>query len=244
MEEIQNKSITIGDIVARDFRTASIFKGAGIDFCCGGKKTLAETCAEKGIDQDALMEKLENAESVPGTIIHDFNEWQPGFLCDYIVNVHHGYVRKSLPDLVFYTQKIAKAHAEHHPELLEVADLFTQVNSELLQHMKKEETLLFPAVKELFSSGSEKAKQTINAEITLLLGEHEFAGGAIDRISAITDGYKLPEDACSSYRIAFDLLEKFGDDLHTHVHLENNILFPKTLDASIGAGSRKTEVRS
>jgi regulator of cell morphogenesis and NO signaling len=231
MEEIENKSITIGDIVARDFRTASIFREAGIDFCCGGKKTLAETCAEKGIDQDALMEKLENAESVPGTITHDFNEWQPGFLCDYIVNVHHGYVRKSLPDLVFYTQKIANVHGGHHPELLEVADLFTQVSNELLQHMKKEETLLFPAVKELFSSGSKKAKQTINAEITLLLGEHEFAGGAIDRISAITDGYKLPDDACSSYRITFDLLEKFADDLHIHVHLENNILFPKTLDA-------------
>lgn len=230
MKEAEVVTKTIGDIVAQDFRTASVFKEAGIDFCCGGKKTLEEACAEKGIDSAAFLKKLENIGNLEGTINHNFNEWQPGFLCDYIVNVHHTFVRKTLPELVFYTQKIARVHGDRHPELYEVADLFIQVNNELLQHMKKEEDVLFPAVKEFFGNGSGRSAAIIRSEITLLLGEHEFAGGAMDRINAITDGYELPEDACNSYRVAFGMLEKFEDDLHTHVHLENNILFPKTLD--------------
>lgn len=230
MKEANFVTTTIGEIVAADFSAASVFKEAGIDFCCGGKMTLEEACEEKGIELSSLLEKLENKENNKGTVTHNFNEWQPGFLCDYIVNVHHTFVRKSLPELVFYTQKIARVHGENHPELREVADLFAQVNSDLLQHMKKEEEKIFPAVKEIYANGSERSRSVIREEINALLGEHEFAGGAIDRINVITGGYRLPEDACNSYRITLEMLEQFEDDLHTHVHLENNILFPKTLD--------------
>lgn len=229
MKEVEFATRTIGEIVAQDFRTATIFREAGIDFCCGGKKTLTEACAEKGLDPAAFAARLENSDEIRTAVAHKFNEWQPGFLCDYIVNEHHTSVRKALPDLVFYTQKIAKVHAGNHPELQEVADLFAQINKELLQHMKKEEDILFPAVKEFFSTNSEKSKATIRREMNTILVEHEFAGGAMDRINSITGGYKLPDDACNSYRLTFNLLEKFEDDLHTHVHLENNILFPKTL---------------
>lgn len=230
MKETEFTTKTIGEIVTQDFRTATIFKEAGIDFCCGGKKTLEEACAEKGVDPERLQEKLDQPEKAAGAVTHKFNEWEPGFLCDYIVNVHHSYVRKALPDLVHYTNKIANVHGERHPELLEVADLFFQINNELLQHMKKEESILFPAVKELFATGSEKAKEKINSEMASLQDEHEFAGGAMDKINEITNRYKLPEDACNSYRITFQMLEQFEDDLHTHVHLENNILFPQALD--------------
>ena len=229
MNEVEFASRTIGEIVAQDFTTATIFKEAGLDFCCGGKKTLEEACNEKGIDAAALASRLVNSGEVRTGTTHKFNEWQPGFLCDYIVNEHHSYIRKALPDLVFYTQKIAKVHAGNHRELQEVAELFSQINRELLQHLKKEEDILFPAVKEIFSSRSERSKAVIRKEIDAILGEHEFAGGAMDRINSLTGGYKLPEDACNSYRLTFNLLEKFEDDLHTHVHLENNILFPKTL---------------
>lgn len=230
MKEIEFSTRTIGDIVTQDFRTAAIFKEAGIDFCCGGKKTLEAACAEKGINPEKLLEKLDQPEKAVGAVTHKFNEWEPGFLCDYIVNEHHSYVRKTLPDLIHYTNKIANVHGERHPELLEVAELFSQINNELLQHMKKEENKLFPAVKDLFSTGSEQSKETIKSELALLQDEHEFAGGAMDRINVITQGYRLPEDACNSYRISFQMLEQFEDDLHTHVHLENNILFPKALD--------------
>ncbi|HLP71975.1 MAG TPA: iron-sulfur cluster repair di-iron protein [Bacteroidales bacterium] len=230
MKETEMKTYTVGEIVASDYRAAKIFKEAGIDFCCGGKKTLEETCAAKGIDPDALWNRLENLGSEPSSANHNFNEWEPGFLCDYIVNVHHVFVRNTLPELMFYTNKIAKVHGENHPELYEVADLFSQVNNELAPHLTKEENILFPAVKEFHKSGSEKSASVIKNEMENISAEHESAGAAMDKINFLTDGYSVPEDACNSYRLALTMLEKFEDDLHTHVHLENNILFPKTLE--------------
>ena len=226
------KDITIGEIVANDFRTASVFKEAGIDFCCGGKKGIEDTCIEKGIDMDDLLEKLKKLESTPNTTTHNFKEWAPSFLCDYIVNTHHKFVLKTLPDLVFYTEKIASVHGSGHPELAEVADLFSQINRELLHHLKNEEEVLFPAIKEVATSGSEKAKAIIRSEILRLSGEHEFAGGAMDKINVITGNYRVPADGCNSYKVAFQLLSQFEDDLHVHVHLENNILFPKAMTSA------------
>jgi regulator of cell morphogenesis and NO signaling len=223
------KDISIGEIVALDYRAASVFKEAGIDFCCGGKKNLDETCSEKGINKNDLIEKLKKLESTTNTTTHNFIEWEPGFLSDYIVNTHHKYVLKSLPELVGYTQKIASVHGENHPELIEVAQLFSEINRELLQHLKNEEEVLFPAIKEVIATGSEKAKAVVISEISRLSEEHEFAGGAMDKINVITKGYMLPADSCNTYRVSFKLLEEFEDDLHTHVHLENNILFPKAL---------------
>jgi regulator of cell morphogenesis and NO signaling len=221
--------ITVGEIVAKDYRAASIFKEAGIDFCCGGKKNLVEFCREKGIDTSEMVGKLNNLEKTPNTSTHNFIEWEPGFLCDYIVNTHHKYVQKSLPELVFYTEKIASVHGDRHPELKEVAGLFADINRELLQHLKNEELVFFPSIKELFKTGSDKAMSTVKSEIARLSGEHEFAGGAMDKINVITSGYKVPDDGCNTYHVAFKLLSEFEDDLHTHVHLENNILFPKAL---------------
>jgi regulator of cell morphogenesis and NO signaling len=226
MKEL-NEAITIGEIVANDFRAASVFKDAGIDFCCGGKKTLDEACKEKGVDQESLKEKLSNLEEKVNSSAYNFNEWDPAFLCDYIINTHHTYVRKSLPDLLHYTKKIAGVHGANHPELAEVAELMVQINNELLEHLQKEEKVVFPAVKELFNKGPENVRELLSSELSDLSDEHESAGGAIDRINTITNGFKLPADACNSYRLAFDLLDKFEDDLHTHVHLENNVLFPK-----------------
>jgi regulator of cell morphogenesis and NO signaling len=226
------KEMTIGEIVATDYRTASVFKEAGIDFCCGGKKDIGEACIEKGIDRDSLMMKLEAIKSSPATNIYNYLEWDPGFLCDYIVNTHHKYVLKTMPDLLMYTAKIASVHGERHPELLSVADLFSQINRELTQHLKNEENVLFPAIKEVIISGSAGAKKTISTEISRLSGEHEFAGNAMDKISVLTGNYKVPEDGCNTYKVALKLLREFEDDLHTHVHLENNILFPKAMTST------------
>jgi len=223
------KDKTIGEIVAADYRAASVFKEAGIDFCCGGKKSIEETCAEKGIDKSELISKLERLESTPNTTTHNFIEWELGFLCDYVVNTHHKYVLKSLPVLVAYTEKIASVHGDRHPELREVTRLFSHINEELLQHLKNEEKILFPAIKEVLKSGSPEAKETIKSEISRLSGEHEFAGGVMDKINVITSGYLVPDDGCNTYQIAFRLLNEFEDDLHTHVHLENNILYPKAI---------------
>ena len=229
MEKNSAVNLTLGEIVADDFRTASVFTGAGIDFCCGGKKTLGEACQEKGIalaDMEARLEDVKNSENQG---VHKYNEWDPGFLSDYIVNTHHRYVTKTLPELVFYTGKIASVHGSRHGELFRIADLFSEVNRELLQHLKNEEEVLFPALKDVLNTGSEKSGQIVKSEISRMWGEHEFAGGAMDTINQISNHYLVPDDGCSTYRTTYQLLKQFEDDLHVHVHLENNILFPKAL---------------
>ena len=230
MEQLQLRNLTVGEIVANDFRTSSVFKKAGIDFCCGGKQSFSDACSEYGIDVLELENEILQLANEPINEFMNFKNWEPGFLSDYIVNTHHKFVLKNLPELVFYTHKIADVHGDHHPELIQVATLFEQINAELLQHLKNEEEVLFPAIKELIKSGLEKSKETIVSEITRMFGEHDFAGGAMDEINSLTKGYLVPEDGCNTYRVAFKLLEQFEDDLHVHVHLENNILFPKALE--------------
>jgi regulator of cell morphogenesis and NO signaling len=229
MTDLKYTNCQIGEIVADDFRKAEIFKAAGLDFCCGGKKTLNEACGEKNLDADQIEKKLEEMDSTPLKPAQYFNTWSLDFLCDYIVNNHHQYVIKTLPQLVFYTKKIADVHGSNHQELIQIADLFGKINQELTQHLKKEEEVLFPAIKEALKINSPEVKNTIISEIERMNGEHEFAGGAMDQINRLSMGYHLPADACNTYQLAYKLLEQFEYDLHIHVHLENNILYPKAL---------------
>jgi regulator of cell morphogenesis and NO signaling len=223
------KEIKNGEIVTQDFRAAEIFKNAGIDFCCGGNQSLELACKEKNIDSTVLETELAKLENTTVNALHNFNEWNLDFLYDYIVNTHHKTVLKLLPQLTVYTRKIEQVHGAHHPELVEIAELFSQINTELLQHLKKEEEVLFPAIKELLKSNSSVAKATVISEITRMKDEHEFAGGAMDTINVLSKNYQVPIDGCTTYQVTYNLLEQFEDDLHVHVHLENNILYPKAL---------------
>ncbi|MEX2370469.1 MAG: iron-sulfur cluster repair di-iron protein [Bacteroidales bacterium] len=229
MENTIERSQLLGEIVTNDFRAAGIFKEAGIDFCCGGKKSVEDACKEKNIDPETMLKKLQELEVTPATPGNNYNEWALDFLCDYIVNTHHSFVRKNLPELIFYTQKIASVHGDNHTELREVEALFSKVNEELTQHMKAEEEVLFPAIKAALHTKSEESRQLIRSEIARMADEHEFAGGAMDQINELTGNYTVPADACNTYLVALKLLEQFEDDLHVHVHLENNILFEKAL---------------
>jgi regulator of cell morphogenesis and NO signaling len=220
-EDHENKNI--GDIVADDFRTAEVFKKAGIDFCCGGKKSLSEACQEKEIDENKIIEELEKIKETPINPSQNYKEWDAEFLSDYIINTHHKYVVKTLPDLIFYTNKIANVHGNRHSELYEVADLISNLNAELLYHLKEEEEMMFPAIKE------HNYKALAGTMITLT-GEHEAVGSVMDQINKITKNYKVPEDGCETYKLTMKLLKQFEDDLHTHVHLENNVLFPKVFE--------------
>ena len=229
MEKTNFSLLSLGEIVVNDFKAASLFSSVGIDFCCGGKMSLKQACDAKNLDVNNIIVQLQSLAETPANPSQNFNEWDLGFLADYIVNTHHKYVLKTLPELVFYTQKIANVHGLHHPELIEVADLFGKINTELLQHLKNEEEVLFPAIKEALKDNSPNVKKIIHSEITRMSGEHEFAGGAMDKINEITKGYKVPADGCNTYSVSFKLLQQFEDDLHVHVHLENNILYPKSL---------------
>ena len=229
MIEEKYANTTIGEIVTKDFRAAEIFKNAGIDFCCGGNKSLSQACKDKGIDKAVIEKELISLEQIPAEGSQNFNEWDLGFLCDYIKNTHHKFVLRTLPELIYYTQKIASVHGDSHHELKEIELLFSRINEELREHLAKEEEVLFPAIKEVISNTGSGSKSMILSEISRMKDEHEAAGGAMDKINELSNQYKVPEDGCNTYQVTYKLLRKFEDDLHVHVHLENNILYPKAL---------------
>jgi regulator of cell morphogenesis and NO signaling len=176
-----------------------------------------------------MGEKIEKLKLSEPDSSKNFKEWDLGFMCDYIVNTHHKYVLKTLPELLFYTEKIAAVHGDRHSELVEIATLFSEINRELNQHLKNEEEVLFPAIKDIIKGKSAASAGIIINEISRMTTEHEFAGGAMDRINEMTGNYSVPADGCNTYNVAFRTLKQFEDDLHIHVHLENNILYPGAL---------------
>jgi regulator of cell morphogenesis and NO signaling len=227
---------TLGQIAANDLRKAQIFKKYGLDFCCGGKKTVKEACAEKGLDVTKVEQELQQADRLPASRPLPYNEWNLDFLADYIVNTHHSYVRKMLPDIVTYAAKVHKVHGDRHPELKQIHELVDEVNAELTGHMVKEERVLFPYVKELVNArsgaGALHASHlgSVQNPINMMEMEHELVGKNLDEIRKLSNNYQLPEDACASYSLLYRMLDEFEEDLHLHIHLENNILFPKAIE--------------
>ncbi|MBZ5857417.1 iron-sulfur cluster repair di-iron protein [Flavihumibacter profundi] len=227
---------TLGQIVARDLRKAQIFKKYGIDFCCGGKKTVKEACAEKGLDTTKIEQELQQADKMPASRPLPYGDWSLDFLADYIVNTHHAYVRKNLPDIRAYAEKVNLVHGGRHPELVRIHQLVEEVYAELTSHMIKEEKVLFPYIKELVASLNNAQPLhaahfgTVQNPINMMEMEHEMVGKNLEEIRQLSGNYKLPEDACASYSLLYRLLDEFEDDLHLHIHLENNILFPKALE--------------
>ena len=234
--EAGDNAETIGDLVAKDYRRAQVFKKYGIDFCCGGKKTVSEVCAKKGIDQAELENDLAAAEQQPADSEHDFKKWDIGFLSDYIINTHHQYVKDNTSFILELAQKVARVHGANHPELIRVADIFGRVSNDLTLHMMKEEKVLFPRIKELayykrIGAAIPAADfGLVSTPIQVMESEHEQAGEGFDEIRTLTANYQLPPDACRSHTILFKKLEEYEDDLHRHVHLENNILFPRAIE--------------
>lgn len=236
MDTLINSNKTIGEIVKDDFRTAEVFKKFNIDFCCGGKITIGEACANKNINKEELASALEDILNRPnGNTGQNFKDWEPDFLTNYIINVHHKYVNENLPLLYEFTQKIARVHGDRHPELLEVADKFSAVANELSNHMMKEERILFPYIIELYSSFKKKEDAspspfgTVRNPIKMMEMEHETAGALLKEMREVTNNYTLPVDACNTYTVTFKKLDEFENDLHQHIHLENNILFPRAI---------------
>lgn len=227
---------TLGQIVAKDLRKAQVFKKYGLDFCCGGKKTVKEACAEKGLDVTKVEQELQQADKLPSSRPLPYGDWSLGFLADYIVNTHHTYVKKTLPDIRAYADKVMKVHGNHHPELLRIHQLVEDVNTELMAHMVKEERVLFPYIKELGAAKNNAQPLhathfgTVQNPISMMEMEHEMVGKNLEEIRKLSNNYLLPDDACASYSLLYRMLDEFEEDLHLHIHLENNILFPKALE--------------
>ena len=229
------EDMTVREIVANDFRTAEVFQRHGIDFCCRGNRSIEEACRNGGVDLERVMREVAEITSAPGSGGPRFNSWDLGTLVTYIVVNHHAFVRRTIPVLLTHTQKVARVHGESHPELREVARLFGLVAEEMTSHMAKEEHILFPyiAALEQASGAGHGAPPspfgTVRNPIRMMEAEHESAGDAMARIRELTSGYAIPADACTTYRVCLQELEAFERDLHEHVHLENNILFPRAL---------------
>ena len=228
---------TVGEIVAADFRTAAVFNQFGIDFCCGGKRTVSAACQDRRVDSGVVVAALEKACAAPGGGPR-FDEWEADTLIAFIVGNHHGYVRRTLPSMVANTQKIASVHGRRHPELQEVAQLAQAISDEMNSHMMKEERVLFPYIAELAIAARDGRPPApapfghVDNPIRMMEDEHESAGAAMARIRDLTSDFTVPDDGCTTYRVCFRELEAFEADLHAHVHLENNVLFPQARSLS------------
>lgn len=234
MENLKNKNI--GEFVAEDYRTASVFKKYGIDFCCQGNRTISDACKNTTIDAHLVMKDLaEMAQANKGSDI-DFQSWPLDLLCDYIVKKHHRYVEEKAKEIKPYLNKICEVHGERHPELFEVKDLFNTSVDVLAQHMNKEESMLFPYITKMVKAKQEGIKidtpsfGTIENPIKMMEKEHTIEGDRFRKIEELTNHFTTPEDGCNTYRVTIEMLKEFEEDLHLHIQLENNILFPKSIE--------------
>lgn len=224
----------IGELVAQNYKTASVFKKFKIDFCCNGNRTISEACERKKLDPSQLINELRN------TIINveqniDFNSWELDLLADYIEKTHHRYVMTKIEEIKPYLNKVTRVHGEHNPELKEIEILFNQSAQELSQHLQKEEMILFPFIRNMVNSKMEEKPLffphfgTVENPITMMKHEHQNEGERFEKIAELSNNYTPPSHACNTYRVTFALLKEFEDNLHQHIHLENNILFPKAI---------------
>lgn len=232
MKELESK--TVAAMVTENIKTAHIFKKYGIDFCCGGGVSIARACEKANVDYELLKNDLLNVEN-KNSRATDYNSWELDFLTDHIINVHHSYVEENIPLLMQYAARVAEVHGHHYTELIEIKELVTQVAGELSAHLKKEELILFPFVKKLVKAKKENSEAprapfgTVDNPIKMMEAEHEDAGELLRTIAKLSNNYTPPEGACNTYRAFYAKLDEFEQDLHQHVHLENNILFPKAL---------------
>jgi regulator of cell morphogenesis and NO signaling len=230
------ESPSVGSFVANDYRTATVFQKYGIDFCCKGGKSIEEVCENKKINTEELLTELSDVSNMESNQVVDFKSWPLDLLADYIEKQHHSYVEKSIPPLNQFLDKLCKVHGSNHPELFEIRDEFLASSQELTAHMKKEEMVLFPYVRNMVHSKvnndqySRPAFGTVENPIRMMMQEHEVEGERFRKIAELSDNYNPPSDACTTYRVAFSLLKEFESDLHLHIHLENNILFPKSIE--------------
>ena len=226
MRDIMNK--TIAEIVSDDISTASVFKKYHLDFCCGGGKTISKACEKTNINIEDVLYDLENVNISNSNSNLNFKDWKLDFLIDYIVNVHHTFVLENVGVINEFAQKVATVHGDHNPENIEIANLFTQLSKELISHMKKEEDILFPAIKQMINNGNSNFDfDTIENPIKMMEEEHDNAGDIIKKIQQLSNNFSTPDYACNTYKALYHKLEEFTNDLFQHIHLENNILFPK-----------------
>lgn len=237
--------LLVKDAVKNNPNAISVFRKFGIDYCCNGKMPLKEACARVGVFYDLVMKELDALETTELASNLRANKWPLGLLIDYIVYNHHAFVKEATPEILFFLTKVENAHGSTNPEIAQIKALFTELSAELTQHMAKEEEVLFPTIKQLVHnaetlpidaecSAVENA-MLLNAPINCMEAEHEEAGEILVKISRLTHKYSPPANACNSFQHLYRMLKAYEEDLHQHIHLENNILFEKAKELESGS---------
>ena len=232
MEQLISK--TLSDIVNEQFQTASVFEKYHLDYCCKGRRSLQQACEEQNVPVNEIIADLNKIYADTSTT-PDFNSIQLTQLAEYIVHTHHSYVKKEMPQITGFLQKVSSKHGNRHPELFKISELFTELAAEMTHHMDEEESVIFPRIKQLEKNGLEQLplnagmNEYLKLPIINMEVEHENAGNILSEIRYLTNNYTPPADACTTYKLMYACLHAFEIDLHQHVHLENSILFPKAL---------------
>ena len=225
---------TVAEVVTDNIKTADVFKKHGIDFCCGGGISIKRACEKNNVSYSELEKELLKINNKVSKS-NNYDSWKLDFLVDHIENIHHSYVEENTSLVLQYAAKVAKVHGHHYKEVVEINRLFIEVAQELASHMKKEELILFPFIKQLVKVEREGIKVSlphfgsVNNPIEMMEDEHENAGDIFKEIKKLSNNFTPPEAACNTFKALYAKLEEFEQDLHQHIHLENNILFPKAI---------------
>lgn len=233
MELAIHPNATIAEIIKKDIRTAEVFGKYGIDFCCGGRQLLKDVCHNSRLHYDEIIEELERKvnTNLPENI--DYASWELDRLIYHIMEKHHNYVNQNISLLLNLASKVASVHGAKHPEYIRVETLLKELEEDLRIHLKKEEDILFPYALRMISAkrlGVDlpfPSFERVQNPIEVMESEHDHAGTILKEISELTQLFTIPEYACDSIRLLFTKLKEFEEDLHIHVHLENNLVFPK-----------------
>lgn len=229
------KEKTIGKMVAEDYRKAEVFKRHGIDFCCGGAIPLSQACEEKNVDPLVIQAELDEIDNRHAQPEEDYESWELDMLIDHIVGVHHVYIKKANPTIREFVNRVKLVHGDLKPNVSEISDRFDALAEELDTHMRKEEMILFPYIKQMVLAKREGTKisapfGTVQNPIQMMLMEHDSAGKELEILNKLTEDYTPPKGACATHTVSYGQLKEYANDLMRHIHLENNILFPKAIE--------------
>ena len=230
---------TVRELVLEMPLAARIFEDLGIDYCCGGEKALIEACAQAKVKIGDVISALAKAQSMPAD--RDWRNARLSELAQHIVDRHHSFTREEIERLVPLISKVVSAHGTNHPELLQLQSLFRDLAQELTAHMAKEEHVLFPYIAEMERAANNKRPLpratfgTVQNPVRMMVLEHDSSGGILHELRRLANGYVPPSDSCAAYQALYRALEAFEKDLHNHIHLENNILFPRCLDLEMAS---------
>lgn len=230
-----NPHKTVRELALEIPNAIRVFEKSKIDYCCGGDQPLSEACIRAGVNVETISRLLDEVEPAPPDVNSaDFSSMRLAELTDYIVNKHHGFTAREVQRLTELLDNVCSVHGANHPELLQIRSMFRELGAELGPHMFKEEQILFPYVKELDHANIGESRMpfapfgAVRYPITMMMQEHDAAGDLLREIRKLSRDFAVPRDGCVSYRTLYTGLEEFENDLHQHIHLENNILFPRS----------------